>query len=132
LNPHPFQILIYGEEVGHFIQEVLWDMGDLFIVSVERIGGRDSQNLVVWFLTIQHPEESNGAGLDDAARKTGLSNHDQDIEGVTVLSEGLGYKAIVAGVMDGGVENPVELNGAHLCVVFIFVPGAFGHLDDDI
>jgi len=34
--------------------------------------------------------------------------------------------------MNGRVENPVELNAAHLCVIFIFVPGAFRYLDDDV
>jgi len=131
-NPHPFQILIYSEEVGHFGQEVLGDIDDLQVVSVEGVRGGDSEDLVVRFLTIQHLEESDGAGLDDAARKTGLSDHDQDIERVAIFSEGLGYEAIVAGVMDGRVENPVELNAAHLCVIFIFVPGTFRHLDDDI
>jgi len=131
-NPHPFQILIYGEEVGHFGQEVLWDIGDLLVISVERVRSGDGENLVVRLLTIQHPEDPNGAGLDDAARKTGRSNHNQDIEGVAVFREGLGYEAIVAGVMDGRVKNPVELNGARLCVILIFVSGTLRHLDDDI
>ena len=70
---------------------------------------------------VEHLEDADGTDLHDAAGEAGSVDEDEDVEGVAVVGEGAGDEAVVAGIVDGGVEIAVETKDVKFLVVLVFV-----------
>ncbi len=108
-----------GEDLVHGV--------DLVVAGITRGDGDD---LLIRLLAINHVQETDGADFDETTGETGLGDEGEDVEGVAVLGESAGDEAIVAGVVDGGVERAVKAEKAEFTVVLILIDRPFGDFDD--
>src|SRR6266545_4079975 len=132
LDPSALQILVDGEEVFNLFEIVRRQVGVVGDTIKERVVVQHRQDFVVRLAFIVHAEHPDRAGLDDAAGEGRQVRHHQHVERVVVVVVGLRDESIIAGVMNRRVEHPVELEGAGLLVVLIFIARAFGDLDDHV
>jgi hypothetical protein len=90
----------------------------------------DGEDFFVEDTLVEHLEKADGADFLDASGKAGARDKDEHIEGVAVVAEGGGNEAVVAGVVDGGVEVAVELEDVQLLVVLVFLGAVLGDFND--
>ena len=95
------KVLIYGEEVRNFLEHVRVDVGVVPDVGVARVVFADCENLFVEGALVEHLEEADRTNFVDASGEGGMRDEDQDVQGITVVAEGRGYEAVVAGVVHG-------------------------------
>jgi hypothetical protein len=126
----PFEIFIDGEEMGDLAQHVGIDLGEVPDVFVAGVVLADAEDLLVAEALVEHLEDTDGADLHDAAGEAGGVDEDETVEWVAVVTEGAGDEAVVAGIVDGGVEVAVETEDVELFVVLVLVDTLVGNLDD--
>ena len=127
-----FEVLVDGEEVGDLLEHVGVDLGEVPDVFVAGVALADAENLLVAEALVEHLEDADGADLHDAAGEAGGVDEDEAVEGVAVVAEGAGDEAVVAGVVDGGVEVAVETEDVQFLVVLVLVDALLGDLDDSV
>lgn len=125
-----FEVLVDGEEVGDLLEHVGVDLGEIPDILVARVVLADAEDLLVAEALVEHLEDTDGADLHDAAGEAGSVDEDEAVEGIAVVAEGAGDEAVVAGVVDGGVEVAVETEDVELLVVLVLVDTLVGNLDD--
>ena len=81
---------------------------------------------------VEHLKHADGANLHDAAGEAGGVDEDEDVEGVAIVGEGGGDEAVVAGVVDWGVEITVEAEDVEFLVVLVLVDSFEWNLDDSV
>jgi len=116
--------------VGDLLEHVGIDLGEVPNVFVAGIVLADAENLLVAEALVEHLEDADGTNLHDAAGEAGGVDEDEAVERVAVVAEGAGDEAIVAGIVDGGVEIAVETEDVEIFVVLVFVDTLVGNLDD--
>jgi hypothetical protein len=127
-----FEVLVDGEEVGDLAEHVGVDLGEVPDVLVARIVFADAEDLLVAEALVEHLENADGTYLHDAAGEAGSVDEDEDVEGVAVVGEGAGDEAVVAGIVDGGVEVAVETEDVEFLVVLVLVAALVGDFDDGV
>jgi len=132
LDALAFEVLVDGEEVGDLLEHVGVDLGEVPDVLVARVPLADAEDFFVAEALVEHLEEADGADLHDAAGEAGGVDQDETVEGVAVVAEGAGDEAVVAGVVDGGVEVTVETEDVQFFVVLVLVDALVGDLDDSV
>jgi hypothetical protein len=125
-----FEVFVDGEEVGDLLEHVGVDLGEVPDVLVAGVVLSDAENLLVAEALVEHLEDADGADLHDATGEAGSVDEHEAIEGIAVVAEGAGDEAVVAGIVDGGVEIAVETEDVELFVVLVFVDTLVGNLDD--
>jgi hypothetical protein len=125
-----FEVLVDGEEVGDLLEHMRVDLGEVPDVLVAGVVLSDAENLLIAEALVEHLENTDGPDLHDAAGEAGSVDEDEAVEGVAVVAEGAGDEAIVAGVVDGGVEITIEAEDVEIFVVLVFVDTLVGNLDD--
>src|SRR5271156_4161315 len=127
-----FQLLVVLKEAAQHEQAVGRHFGR-FAISVElRILGGNGDDLVIFLASIDHGHEADGAGVDDGERGYGLLTEDEDIDGIVVFGKGLRDEAVVGGIVDGGVEDAVELDEAAGLIELVLNAGAERDFDDAV
>jgi len=126
------KVLINGEEVGDLAEHVGIDLGEVPDVLVSGIPFANAENLLITKALVKHFKNADGANLHDAAGEAGGIDEDEAIDGVTVVGEGAGDEAIVAGIVDGRVEVAVETEDVEILVVLVFVDALVWDLDDGV
>ena len=116
--------------MGDLAEHVRIDLGEVPDVLVARVAFADAKDLLVAEALVEHLEDTDGANLHDATGEAGGVDENEAVEGVAVVAEGAGDEAVVAGVVDGGVEVAVETEDVELFVVFVFIDPLVGNLDD--
>ena len=116
--------------MGDLAEHVGIDLGEVPDVLVAGVVLTDAEDLLVAETLVEHLEDADGADLHDAAGEAGGVDEDEAVEGVAVVAKGAGDEAVVAGVVDGGVEIAVETEDVELFVVLVFVDTLVGNLDD--
>ncbi len=106
------------------------DLGEVPDVFVAGVVLANAEDLLVAEALVEHFEDADGTDLHDTAGEAGGVDEDEAVEGVAVVGEGAGDEAVVAGVVDGGVEVAVEAEDVELFVVLVFVDTLVGDLDD--
>ena len=127
-----FKILVDGEEVGDLAEHVGIDLGVVPDVLVAGVAHADAEDLLVAEALVGHLEQADGADFHDAAGEGRAIDEDEHVEGITVVAEGGGDEAIVAGIVDGRVEVAVEAEDVEGLVVLVLVDSVAGDLDDDV
>ena len=127
-----FEILVDGEEVGDLAEHVGVDLGEVPDVLVARVVFADAEDFLVAEALVKHLKHADGADLHDAAGKAGGVDEDEAVDGVAVVGEGAGDEAVVAWIVDGGVEVAVETKDVEFLVVLVFVDALVGDLDDSV
>src|SRR5688572_28286722 len=74
-------------------------------------------------------KEPDRARVHQAAGEYRYGHEHEHVERVTVVPQGAGQKAVVPGVVDGAMENPVEPEDAELLIELVFVALVGGDLD---
>src|SRR5262249_5103942 len=64
--------------------------------------------------------------------KTWRLHQDQHVEWIAVEAEGTGNEPVVAGIVDGRKQRPIQTKHVELLVVLVLVDRIFGDLDDGI
>ena len=126
------ELLVVLEEPPQHRQPVRRHLGR-FAVAVE-LGSsrRDGDDLVVLLARVDHRHQADRAGVDERERDDRLLAQHQHVERVVVLGERLRDEAVVGRVVDGGVEDAVELEQAGLLVELVLDAGAERDLDDRV
>ena len=115
------EVLVDGEEVGDLAEHVGVDLGEVPDVLVARVVFADAEDLLVAKALVEHLQNADGADLHDTAGEAGGVDQDEAVEGVAVVGEGAGDEAVVAGIVDGGVEIAVETEDLEFLVVLVLV-----------
>jgi len=90
-------------------------------VGVEfRILGGNSDDFVVGLATVDHGHQADSAGVDDGERHHGFLAEHENIERIIVFRQSLRNKAVVGGIVNGGVENAIKLDQAACFIEFVF------------
>ena len=108
------------------------DLGEVPDVLVAGVALADAEDLFVAEALVEHFEDADGADFHDAAGEAGGVDEDEDVERVAVVAEGAGDEAVVAGVVDGGVEIAIEAEDVELFVVLVLVDSLVGDFDDSV
>ena len=64
--------------------------------------------------------------------KLGASTRTRAVEGISIVGQGAGDEAVVAGIVDGRVEIAVETEDVEFLVVLVLVAALVGDLDDGV
>ena len=89
-------------------------------VNRQDLVDRHGQHFAVLASFVFHFQDADGAARHDHARNQGHGGDDQHIDGVAVAADGLGYIAVVGGVMHGRAHEAVHKNGAGGFVHLVF------------
>ena len=92
----------------------------------------DGEDLVVVALFVGHVENAHRAGPDDATGERRLRDHDQDVERVAVIGQAALDEAVIAGVVDARVEDPVQHEPVSDVVILVLVPAPARDLHHDL
>ncbi len=125
-----FEFLVDGEEVFHLAADVGEDLVHGVDLVVAGVAGGDGEDFLVFLVGVDHVEDADGADFDEDAGEAGLLDEDEAVEGIVVVGEGAGDEAVVAGVMEGGIEGAVEAEDAQVAVVLVLIRRVLGDFDD--
>jgi hypothetical protein len=100
-------------------------------VRRRRIAERDAQGLVILSLLISHPEDSDRSRGDPASREGWLSDENESIERIAILSQRPLDEPVVGRVSGRREEHPVEVDEPAVVVHLVLVPGSTRDLHDD-
>src|SRR6266542_1544308 len=64
LDPTPFEILVDEEEVLDLLERMLREVGDVEVLLIERVVARDSENLVVRLMAVEHLQNAERTAVD--------------------------------------------------------------------
>src|ERR1700693_3668200 len=95
------QILVDMEEVLHFLQIMLREIGDVEVLVVIRVVTRHRQNLVVGLPAVEHLEHAERPAVDLATRKGRLIDADENVQRITIFVQGARDESVVAGIVHG-------------------------------
>ena len=101
-------------------------------IAVARISLGDTQNFLVRSFFISHFEHSNGVSFDKATGNGRVTDHDKDVQRVTVEVVSLGNVAVVERIEQGRVKHSVELDDAGFLVYFVLVGATSRNLNDRV
>ena len=116
--------------MGDLLEHVGVDLGEVPDVFVAGVVLADAEHLLVAEALVEHLEDTDGANLHDATGEAGGVDENEAVEGVAVVTEGAGDEAVVAGIVDGGVEVTIEAEDVEIFVVLVLVDTLVGNLDD--
>ena len=131
-NTLAFKVLVDGKEVGNLLEHVGVDLGEVPDILVAGVAFADAEDFFIGQALVEHLEHADGANLHDTTGKAGGIDEDQDIEWVSIIGESAGNEAVVAGIMNGGVEVTVETEDVEFFVVLVLVDALVGDFDDSI
>src|ERR1700738_3748037 len=130
LHAPSLEILVDMEEMLHFPQIMLRKIGNVEILVVIRIVAGDGDDLVVRLPAIEHLEHSQRPAIDLTTRKRRLIDADENVERIAVLVQGARNESVVAGIVHGRVQNPIEPDEPGLLVQLVLVAAATGYFDE--
>src|ERR687896_2073431 len=130
-NRQPLQILVDLEELLDLGAEGLGNVVEIADSSPQRVPQRDAHELVVGALLVDHVEDAYRPDTDPATGKGGVTDQDEGVERVAVLTERPLDEAVVGGVDRRGEEAPIEDDLAELGVVLVLVTRPARNLDRD-
>jgi hypothetical protein len=87
---------------------------------------------VILLAGVDHGHEPNGAGVDDGERHHGFLAEHQHIERIVVFGQRLRDEAVVRRIVNGRIEDAIELDQAAGFIQFVLHTGAEGDLDHAI
>jgi len=125
-----FELLVNVEEMLDFAKVMRNHIVDVANRLEAGIPVHHGQYLLVRLLLVHHLEHADRAHGEQDARETGLVYQREDIERISILGQGAGYKAIVPGIVHGGIERAIQSEHAEMIVVFVFVAGIPRDLND--
>jgi hypothetical protein len=108
------------------------DLGEVPDVFVARVVLADAEDFLIGQALVEHFQNADGTDLHDAAGKAGSIDEDEDVERVAVVGEGAGDKAVISGIVDGGIEVAVETEDVEFFVIFVLVAALVGDFDDGV
>ena len=108
------QSLVDGEEVGHLVEDVVGQFGDVLVVFIGGVGEGDGNDLLVVLAVVQHGDVADGVAAHQGQGIQHLGAQHQHVQGVAVVAVGAGDEAVVGGVVGGGVEDAVQDDEAGL------------------
>ena len=108
------------------------NVADVGRVAPPRFTMVDTKNLGVTTGVVGHPHHADRSHVDPAAREGGILGEHEDVEGITVLGEGLGDEPVLGRVGRGGEQAPVEPDAAGLVIDLVLVAASSGYLDHDV
>ena len=127
----PLELLVGRKEVLDLPEPMRAEVIQAGRLVPARIIVGDGQDLVVVSLVVGDVEDAHRAGADDSPGGR-LADYHQDVEGVAVVCEAAVYEAVIAGVVNAAVKDPVKHEAVPSVVVFVRVPAARGDLDRDL
>lgn len=122
------QIFINREEVAHFVKDVsrqLVDVGVHIVIGIVEGNGND---LFIIMPVIDHGDHTDGIGAYQCQRLQRFGADEQHVQRVTVIAVGTGNKAVVGGIVGGGIQDTVQHQIARFLIQFIFILTALGNL----
>jgi hypothetical protein len=108
------------------------NLGEVPDVFIARIVLADTQDFLVAQTLVEHFQDADRTNFHDTAGKAGSVYEDEDVEGVAVIGEGAGDKAIVSRIVDGRIEIAVETENVVFLVILVLVAALIGNLDDSV
>lgn len=127
-----FELFVDSEEMLNFAKDVRGEVSMIVDLGVGGAANRNGQHLFVGYLLIQHFQNANGPGLDQATSEGGLKNQHEDVQGISVRRQCAGNETVIAGVMNRSVERAVESEDVQSLIVFVFVSLSAWDFDDGI
>lgn len=97
---------------------------------VTRIPVRHGKHLLVGFLLIHQVEHADGPYFDQAPGETGLLNQDNHIHRIAIIGKRPRNETIVARIVHGRVQRPIQPEDAKIPVVFVFIGRILRDLDN--
>src|SRR5688500_10138678 len=123
------EVLVDVEEVLHFLEVVLRDVGDVEVLRVVRIVTRNGEDLVVRLAAVEHHQHADRPYIDLAPGKGRLVHEHEDVARVAILVQRSRDEAVITGIVHRGVEHAVEAQQAGVLVELVLVATAGGDLD---
>ena len=101
--------LVNGEEVGHFVVNVLGQGKYAAVSVVNGIGEGDRNDLFIRLSAVKHLNNADGIALYEGHGDDGLGANYQNVKWVSVLGKGAGNEAVACGIVGGCVKDSVKL-----------------------
>src|SRR4051812_18465119 len=101
LDAPSFQVLVYMEEVLHFLQVMLGEVRNVEVFVIVRIVTGHRENLVVGFSPIEHFQNAKRTAVDLTSGKRRLVEVNEDIEWIPVLMQPPWNQAVIARIVHG-------------------------------
>ena len=124
------QLLVDGEEMHHFLDDMRRKIRDIVIAVVIRIIERDRNDLVVPVTLIEHTNDADRITANQRHGKERLGAEHQHIQRVIVVRIGTRDQPVIRGIMRRGVQDAVELDQTGLLVQLIFIFASLGDFHD--
>src|SRR6266540_1563369 len=128
LYPAPFEILVDEKEVLDLLQRVLRKIGDVEVFLIKRIIARNRENLVVGLATVAHLQHAERTAVDETAGECRLVHEHEYVERVAVLVQRPWNETVLAGIMDRGIQHPIQTDQPRFLVELVLVLAAGGNL----
>src|SRR3972149_1105130 len=130
LDPGLFllKVFVNPEEVAYLAEQMRGNVLQHFYIVPERVFQRHAEYLLVRPLLVPHLEQAHCPCIYVAARKGRFPDEYKGVERVPVSAERIGYEAVIAGVMHGREEHPVEPDDLLYRVILVLVPASLGYL----
>ena len=124
------QLLVNTEEVRHFIKNMSRKLTDIVVAVVGGVIERDSDDLVIGRTVVYHRNNADRIALNQRQRINRFGAKHQNVQRVAVLGICSGDKAVVCGLVSGGIKHTVEHKKTRLFVQLIFHFAALFDLND--
>lgn len=123
LHPLAFlEILVVLEEVLDLLQQQRWQVGVFLHVDIQlgQLVVRNCDDLGIAAAVVGHVQDANRTGTDYRAWGYRVRRHDQHVQGIAVVSQGIGDKTVVGRVEHRGGHETVNEQAIAVFVDFVF------------
>ena len=124
------KLLIDGEEVHNFIENVWRKLINGLDFVVVGIGDCNCNDLVIKLAAVDHSHNADGVNVDEGHRIDRLHTDNENVKRVTVVRISTRNKAVVCGIVGGGVEDTVKTKQTCVLVKLILALASLGDLDE--
>ena len=124
-----FEVLVVLEEALKLALAVTGQLIDVGVGGVLGIVDVDGDDLLVALAFVEHVEDADRPSAKDAHGHHRLLHPHQDVEGVVVLTEGLGDEAVVGRIDHRRVQDAIDLQEPGGLVELVLDLAALGDLD---
>jgi len=106
-NRFVLEFLVLLEEMAQLFEKMARQLFQVIVMVDAGVVGRHRDDLVVGVAAVHHLHDAHYLGLHQAEGLYRQGSNDEDVERVLVVSIGLWDEAIIHGVIEGRVDDPV-------------------------
>ena len=124
------KVLVYLEEVAHFVESVSGELIDVFVLIVVGIVEGNGDNLLVVSAVVDHGDNSDGVCSYKSHRLERLGAEKKNVKRVSVVAVGSRNESVVCGIVGRGIEDTVEDYKSCFLLELVFFAASLGYFNN--